>query len=672
MIERSLFHEPPRPDEAVDLKPEQPGLAALPRWFWLLPVLAIAAWWPIAPYWQSDDFLALHYAQHLPNALADFVGPQYAATDIWLFYRPLITLSFWLDQQLGGSDPFVSHLSNVLAHGCSALLAGLLWRRFLPTGQAFAAGLVWALLPSHVGSLAWAVGRVDSHTTVWCLLALLLCVRQVERRREGLTAARTPMLLATAAALCSKELAFVVPPLASLLAFLLANQGPLRTRLAFAARTTLPLWLLFAAYFGLRYAALGRFGGYLDATYEAWPMMKGLATITANLLVPMRWIGGELAIAQLGGSALVWTWVAAVPGLLAAVLWLRRPRAFGSALLLFLVACAPMAAFFADPGNVHSLRYFYLPSIVLAGLVAGGGRIVTGLTLLGLLAPFVAMRQTQFTADRESAAMHKAMLREAAEGAASPMFVAGLPHSNAAGSVVQLHFGVDRLLEPPFGPGSTRLYALRPLAEVPGVIRLAPPGDLPFALPQGSTWFFADASALGRATEASPRPPDLTITGDVSDAGVVDLSTQRLFEFTARSPQLFADRAPSFGLRTPGVKPEGYRVTIFTANGYLSCLCFDYDLAGPNDGWIDMLRFLAEDKRSRQPAITALVGAAWAGEGLTVPTTIDRDPEFPVLLEAGSLDRTRGTFTTTHRARRLLTFRFDRGYAGWVRAVQGR
>jgi hypothetical protein len=648
-----------------------PPLPELPRWFWLLPLLAIAAWWPIEPYWQSDDFLALHYAQDLRHALADFAGPQYAATDIWLFYRPFITLSFWFDQQIGGSDPFVSHLSNVLAHGCSALLAGLLWRRFLPTGQAFAAGLLWALLPSHTGSLAWAVGRVDSHTTVWCLLALLLCVRQVERRREGLAAARSPMLLATAAALCSKELAFVVPPLASLLAFLLANPEPLRARINFAARTTLPLWLLFAAYFALRYVALGRFGGYLGATYEAWPMAEGLATITANLLVPMRWIGSELATAQFGGSWLVWTWIAAIPVLVAAALWLRRPRALAAAVILFLVASAPMAAFFSDPGNVHSLRYFYLPSIVLAGLVAGGGRIVAGLAILAWFAPFVAMRQTQLVADRESASMHRALLREAADGAPSPMFAAGLPHSNRTGSVVQLHFGVDRMLEPPFCPGGTRLYALRPLAEVPGVVRLSPTGDVPFTLPKGSTWFFADATALGRAPESSPRLPDLEILGDAD--GVLDVSSAKLLDFALRSKQLFQERTPTFGLRTPGVKPMGYRVTIFTANGYLSCLCLDYGLAGTTDGWIDMLRFLARDEvLGIQPAVTAVVGTAWAGEALKVPTAIDLDPAFPTLVEAGSLDPARGTFVPTHRARRLITLRFDRGYPGWVRAVQGK
>ncbi|MBZ0150551.1 MAG: hypothetical protein K8J09_03395, partial [Planctomycetes bacterium] len=147
------------------------------RWFWLLPTIAIAAWWPFAPYWQSDDFLALHYAQDLSRALHDCVGPQYGATDIWWFYRPLITLSFWLDQQLGGATPGVSFWSNVLAHATSTLLVGLIWRRFLGDRAAFAAAAAWAVLPSHLGSIAWAVGRVDSHTTVWCLATVWLCQR---------------------------------------------------------------------------------------------------------------------------------------------------------------------------------------------------------------------------------------------------------------------------------------------------------------------------------------------------------------------------------------------------------------------------------------------------------------------------------------------------------------
>ena len=97
----------------------------LPWWFVCVPVIAAAIWWPIGPYFASDDFLAMHYAREFGNVAHDFVGPQYAATDVWAFYRPLITLSFWLDQQIGGAWPPTGHISNVLAHAQSALLVAL-------------------------------------------------------------------------------------------------------------------------------------------------------------------------------------------------------------------------------------------------------------------------------------------------------------------------------------------------------------------------------------------------------------------------------------------------------------------------------------------------------------------------------------------------------------------
>ena len=68
--------------------------------------------------------------------------------------------------------------------------------------------------------------------------------------------------------------------------------------------------------------------------------------------------------------------------------------------------------------------------------------------------------------------------------------------------------------------------------------------------------------------------------------------------------------------------------------------------------------------------LTAPDEAALVALDLVVPTTIDLVPEFHVLLEAGSLDGP--AFIPTHRARRLLKFRFDRSYPAWVRLVQGR
>ena len=102
---------------------EQTGLAgtgasstrAVPH-AWSLLLLSLLVWWPVASYWQSDDFMALHYTTNWANTWSDFVGGQYGLESLVIFYRPLITLSFALEQAIGSwSQPFLSHFTNILA-----------------------------------------------------------------------------------------------------------------------------------------------------------------------------------------------------------------------------------------------------------------------------------------------------------------------------------------------------------------------------------------------------------------------------------------------------------------------------------------------------------------------------------------------------------------------------
>jgi hypothetical protein len=642
-------------------------VTSTPWWFWLLPVLGAAMWWPIGPYFASDDFLAVAYASEFHHVAHDFVGPQYAATDVWSFYRPLITLSFWLDHAIGGAFPPVGHISNVLGHGLSALLVARIWRRFLPDAQAFGAGVLWAMMASHVGSIAWVVGRVDSHTTVWCLLAVWLCLRSVERG-----GARWPMVLATAAALLSKELALMVPPLCSWLAFLRAPGG-FRARLLLAWRSSWPAWLLLAIYLPFRVLVLGRFGGYDASRFDAERIVLGTGSIVLDLLVPLRWIGRPTGDSLLPMATFLVT--AAVPvaiALLVAIV--RRPRHVAGALVAWLVALTPMAAFLSVCDNPHNLRYQYLPSIAIAGVLAAGHRWIVPAVALAWLWPMVAVRVEQHAADRQSARMHAAMLREAPDVPAGPMFVAGLPHANASGTAVQLHFGVDRMLRAPFCERDVPLDAWRPLRPQADSITLQGTDGMPFALPEGSTWWFADATALGRAPAPAPLP-ELVVAGDRD--GVLEISSAELDTWLGRYEQMIAAREPSFGLTFPGVAAMGFRVTIFTANGYLSCWCPNHAMPGSTDARLDIVRMLGGDRHNPvwpQPALVVQrfdPNGPFVGDMLPVPTTIDLDPSFPVLIEAGSFQPAKGTFTPTHRARRLVRFRFDRDYPDWVRRAQG-
>lgn len=632
----------------------------LPKRFWLLPVLALVLWWPLDPYWQSDDFLALHYAEDLSRALADFAGPQYGSTDVWLFFRPLITLSFWFDQQLAGADPFWSHCSNVLAHAVSTLLAGLLLRRFLPDAAAFTAAMLWSALPSHVGALAWAVGRVDSHTTVWCLATWLAVAHRCERQRAGLSAPRWPALVLLLAALASKELAFVVPPLASLLAAALAappgQPWPLAPRLRFAIGQTWPLWLGFAGYLLWRWYVLGRFGGYLAGALDPMAAARGFLDQLQDLLWPSRWASTPHSHAT--------GWLLGVPVALALLAGLTRPRILAGAAVALLVASAPMVGFFADSANVQNLRYFYLPSLALVAALAARSWRLPAAAFVTMLLPLLEVRGAQRAADQESAQLHRQLQATAAQATAGPLFVAGLPHQHAGpGRPVQLHFGIDRLLQPPFvaAAAARPLYALRPLAEPPGVLRLFA-DDAPFALPDGSTWRFEHRQQTFAAVAPPLALPELHVTGD--DAGVVDFASDRLL-------RLATEPGFRFGLETAPGRAMGHRLTLFTANGYLCCLCLDHGPAGAEHGTIDALQLLAGNAATKlEPARYGLLGAAYLGEALDVPTTLDLNPTFPVLIEAGSFAD--GAFVPSARARRFVYFRFDRGYPAWKRLVQGK
>jgi hypothetical protein len=631
----------------------------LPRWFWLLPLLAALLWFPIDPFWASDDFFALHYAQDPARAFADLTHWQYGAQDLWFFWRPLITLSFCADAAIGGGAPFWAHLSNVLAHGLCALMAGLLLRRLLSDGLAFAGAALWAILPGHAGTIAWAVGRVDGHTTVWILLSVLLFVRWCEGKSAGRTASVIAMLLA----LASKELAFAVAPLCSLLGLALRRPW----------HAAWPHWALLAATIAFRLVVLGRFGGYAGTTWDAGAMASGFASFTADLLQPWRWQQPTRLLALGESGSLALQWLGWLPALVAAA-WCLRPcrlRATAVALCWFAIASVPVAGFFASADNPHNLRYFYLASIALCALLVAAGRAATVLAFLFLAPTFAIARFDQHRADVESASIHRELVR-ATEGQAGDWYAAGLPHGNWQGTVVQMHFGIDRMLLPPFAERKVRLRAHRPLLDTDTALRLEDDQRVPIAIPNAHTMWFRDGSIAASVPEQ--RLPELPISVEWRALPTADGATAWT-DATATGLDLSSERMqalkdggdPSLGrgiaarLRTPGVMPKAYRVTVFTSTGYL-CTIVQPDAGAGPDGTLDLLRWFATAECAREPNRYLL-------RLLEVPTIVDIEPSFPFLVEAGTVQD--GNFVATHRARQLPQLRMDRGYPGVVRRMLG-
>jgi tetratricopeptide (TPR) repeat protein len=124
-------------------------------------------------------------------------------------YHPVTMASYAIDHVLGGLQPQIYHISNLLLHITNASLVFILMRKIgalhLP---ALAVALLFALHPSQAESVAWVAERKTVLSALFSLLALIFYTEYAT------TGQRTKMicaLLAATVAMLSKATAVVIP-----------------------------------------------------------------------------------------------------------------------------------------------------------------------------------------------------------------------------------------------------------------------------------------------------------------------------------------------------------------------------------------------------------------------------------------------------------------------------
>ena len=251
-------------------------------------------------YWfTSADTIPL-IASAQTESLADldgvFTEPLMAGTrfeEVGLFYRPLSTLSFALDYALWGLDPAGYHLTNLLLHGGTAVLAAVALvavtgRR----GAGYLGGLLFAIHPLTAEVVPTAGRRQDVLMTFFLLGALVLLVRASRSLREGTPRCPRGDRSAFAGsvgcsafagsvgcyglALLAKEPALVFPGMVAAwiaLEYGRARAGPdgsvLRNALTpaaarAAALAVVPYAVVTGIYLAVRISVLGEVGGYQE------------------------------------------------------------------------------------------------------------------------------------------------------------------------------------------------------------------------------------------------------------------------------------------------------------------------------------------------------------------------------------------------------------------------
>ncbi|MEI9961723.1 MAG: hypothetical protein WDM76_11500 [Limisphaerales bacterium] len=166
------------------------GWSRFPVWL-IVIVLALVT---IALYWPATqcDFINLDDPEyvtanvHVQNGLS-VENIKWAFSNPVLFnWHPLTMLSYMMDCQFFGLNPWRHHLTSVLLHSLNTVLVFLFLRSL--TGALWRSVLVAALFgwhPLHVESVAWVAERKDVLSTCFGLLSLIFYGRYAQKQSQA-------------------------------------------------------------------------------------------------------------------------------------------------------------------------------------------------------------------------------------------------------------------------------------------------------------------------------------------------------------------------------------------------------------------------------------------------------------------------------------------------------
>jgi protein O-mannosyl-transferase len=394
------------------------------------------------------------FAQPVPHVDAPLPEGMYPK-----FWRPLWWMSFAVDFGIWGARPFGFLLTNVLLHALSCVLLALLALRLGLSGRAaIAAGVLFALHPTHHEAVGWIAARCG----LFAMAGVLGCVLL------GLEARRRPALAVAAAGavllgLLSKESAIVGVPL--LVVAVAAAPGQRRWSVIVAPGVVFGLWLL------ARRAMLGVWtGGYGMSAFD--PGSSDMARAWLQRLGVLLGPGKEAVVTGPVNTAIS---VLVIAVLAAGVASVRARRSSGPAFIVgaawLVLAFVPVWQFVIDPDLQHEARLLYPAAGALALLI--GAALDTRQRFLVPIAGALVLAYGALTvvnsADRRAAwelsAVFEPETRKVA--CAQPpdtlVLLIGMP-DNVGGAYVGRN-AVPGLLGPPFGdcvpPNAPRGYTTR-------------------------------------------------------------------------------------------------------------------------------------------------------------------------------------------------------------------
>jgi tetratricopeptide (TPR) repeat protein len=343
-----------------------------------------------ADFIWDDNLLLTHFPlMHSDDALGVFWSPSAAMEQHVPDFYPLTWTTLWLEWRLWGNSATGYHVANVVMHALGAVLVWLALKRLAVPG-AFLAGLIFAVHPVNVASVAWVIERKNTLSILFYLLTIIAYLKFEDTSRQRWYALSLVMFVA---ALLSKTSVVTTP------AVLLLCVWWRRNRITWKdlARTA-PFFLLAVAcaYMTVQFQTANVIQGEeIRQAHENGPWRLALAGMAPwfyiyKALLPLhllmiypRWdINPYSAVSYLPGVAIL---------ACLAFLWFQRRKPWAKAILFalayFLVTLFPVLGFFDMYYMTHSLvadHWQYVSIIaVIALTVAGAARLVDRTEALG-------------------------------------------------------------------------------------------------------------------------------------------------------------------------------------------------------------------------------------------------------------------------------------------------
>ena len=202
---------------------------------------------------DDTDIIFAHYdvLSSLKNVDQAFKRDAYMEVSKSPFYRPLQTVSFMVDSQIGGRDPWSYHLSNLLLHVLTVVALFFFLNKIgIKLETSFLMALLFSVHPMFTNAVAWIPARGDLLLGLFSLLTFITYFAYYENFKNCWFFLHTIVFLL---ALFSKESAVLLPVLILIYLFLASGKKLTLNRIM----PFLAVWLISELfYFYIRFSVI--------------------------------------------------------------------------------------------------------------------------------------------------------------------------------------------------------------------------------------------------------------------------------------------------------------------------------------------------------------------------------------------------------------------------------